>query len=117
MLAMLPACVPGVCSASTTCPAFSDSFTVYSGPGIESRSDPVVGRARDCPLFSSFQVFIACNMTNVWMPTVTLGSITEADENVCMLKLIVPSYGFECFLLQTQGQQLPGPLAQASRLL
>ena len=43
-------------SASTTCPAFSDSFTVYSGPGIESRSDPVVGRARDCPLFSSFQV-------------------------------------------------------------
>ena len=50
-------------------------FTVYSGPGIESRSDPVVGRAWDCPLFSSFQVLVRAAITShasgYWDPSQT----------------------------------------------
>jgi len=33
--------------------------TVYSGLGMKTRSDPLAGRARNCPLFSSFQTHAA----------------------------------------------------------
>ena len=56
MHAILLACMLVVCSASTTYPAPSDSIHCV-GSGMRSRSDSVVGRARGCPLFSSFQVF------------------------------------------------------------
>ena len=31
---------------------------VYSEPGMKTRFVPIVGRARDCPLFSSFLVLV-----------------------------------------------------------
>ena len=48
------ACLLDVCNASTTCPA-SAIQSLYSGPGKASRSDPIVGRARDCPPIQTFR--------------------------------------------------------------